>query len=141
MDEYRKSQHRLIVFSLLAVFILFLGYTILWEYKYFDEYGNFKRTTATVIEHYEEDGFIFDKFSYLVDDTKEVIKITPFQSKYDIGEKFTVYYDENHEIEVIYKVDSKRWFLPIITAVFGWASLELLCIYISTYGNKNKARN
>ena len=140
MDEIRKSQHKLIVFSLLTIFILFLGYTIIWEYQYFSKYGNFIRSKATVIEHYEEDGKIYDKYSYLVDGNKEVNKVSSFESKYDIGDRFYVYYDKNHEVEVIYKVDKKRWILPILTAIFGWASIELLGIYISTYGRKNKVR-
>jgi len=138
INEYKKSQHRLIVVACFLVFALFLVYTIIWEIDYLSKYGHFKRATATVVRHYEdeEDGKIYDVYYFETDNKEYVEKITPFESKYDISDTFSVFYDKNTEIEVIYKRNIKFYLLPIITIVFGLASGGLLALYIITYKKK-----
>lgn len=138
-NELKKSQHRLIVISCIMVFLLFLVVTIVWEINYFSKYDNFKRVECKVIEHYEENGKIYDKFVFQADNQEYVEKITPFESKYEIGEKFHVYYDTETVVEVIYKRDSKVVLLPLVTGIFGLATGGVLTLYIITY-KKNKVR-
>lgn len=136
-NEIRKSQHRLMMIACILVFVLFFGYTVIWEIDYYSKYGNFKRVKCTVVDHYEENGKVYDVYYFETDKKEYVEKITPFESKYDIDDTFHVYYDENTEIEVIYKRDSRTVLLPVITTIFGLATGGVVTIYILTY-KKNK---
>ena len=137
--DMKKSQHKLIVISCIAVFVLFLVYTIFWEVDYFSKYGNFKWVKCEVVEHFEEDGKMYDVYVFETDKKEFVKKTTPFESKYDIGETFHVYYDKNSPSEVIYKTNIKKVLLPVITTAFGIATTGIVILYFNTY-KKYKVR-
>lgn len=137
--ELKKKQHRLYVICCVLVFMLFLGYTIIWEIDYHKKYGHFKRVRCEVVEHVEEDGETYDVFTFQTDKQVWVKKTTPFKSKYDIGDKFYAYYDTETEIEMIYNIDDRKIILPIITGMFGLATCGVIALYLITY-RKNKVK-
>lgn len=126
--ELRLNQLRLIVIVSTLIFAFMLIYTIYWTIDYNKEYGFFEKKEAVVIEHQEIDDKTYDLLSYIVDDNEFRIT-TEYESKNDIGDKVTIYYDENYPLGVVYSLDSRRFVLPILSSIFGVANISLIVLY------------
>lgn len=137
--EIRKSQHKLILCLILFVFLVMLGYTIIWEIDYYKRYGFFTKTTANVIEHETIEGNEYDVIEYTVNGV-EFHKTTEYLSKNEVGDKIIIYYDETNPIGVIYSIDIKTWLLPVLTSVFGVAIILLIILYINYYKKQDTAQ-
>lgn len=130
--EIRKSQHRLILCMVFVVFIVMLGYTIIWEIDYHNRYGYFVKTTANIIDYEIIEGNTYDVIEYTVNNV-EYQKTTEYLSKNKVGDNILIYYDKNNPIGVIYSIDIKTWLLPTITSVFGVVTILLTILYINYY--------
>ena len=127
--ELRLNQLRLIVIVMSLIFAFMLVYTCYFIIDYKDKYGFFEKATAEIIEHQEIDGKEFDLLSYKVDGIEFRIT-TEYESKNDIGEKITIYYDTNNPLGVVYSLDSRRILLPLLTSIFAAANIALVVMYI-----------
>ena len=130
--EIRKSQHKLILCLVFFVFIVMLGYTIIWEIDYHNRYGYFVKTTANIIDYEIIEGNTYDVIEYTINNV-EYQKTTEYLSKNKVGDRITIYYDKNNPIGVIYSIDIKTWLLPTITSVFGVVTISLTILYINYY--------
>ena len=126
--ELRLNQLRLIVIVATIIFAFMLVYTIYWLTDYKKEYGFFQKGEAVVVEHQEIDGKTYDLLSYEVNDNEFRIT-TEYESKNDIGDTVTIYYDEGYPLGVVYSLDSRRIVLPILSAVFGVVNVSLVAVY------------
>lgn len=141
--ELRLNQLRLIVIVMSLIFAFMLVYTCYFIIDYKDKYGFFEKATAEVIEHQEINGKEYDLLSYKVDGNEFRIT-TEYESKNNIGEKITIYYDTNNPLGVVYSLDSRRVLLPILTSVFAVANIALIVMYILIRKGiigKNKVNN
>ncbi len=118
----------MIVILMLLVFVFMLVYTIYFVVDYNKEYGFFESATATVIDHQEIEGKTYDLLSYNVDGNEFRIT-TEYESKNDIGDTITIYYDQDYPLGVIYELDSRRIWLPVITSIFGVGTAALVVVY------------
>lgn len=138
--ELRLNQLRLIVIVMTLIFAFMLVYTIYFLIDYNDKYSFFEKATAEVIEHQEIDGKEYDLLSYKVDGNEFRIT-TEYESKNAIGDTITIYYDTNNPLGVVYSLDSRRIWLPILTGIFAIANVGLCAMYIlirkGVLGNKN----
>lgn len=142
IEDLKKSQYRLIIYLSILVFCVLLIYTIIWEVNYNNKYGYFIKTEAIVIE-YEYDGNLkYDVLEYFDKNNVLCRKTTTYQSKNEIGDKITIYYDENNSSSgVIYSIDSKTYLLPIITILFGLTSIGIIVMYFVLFKSKLKKGN
>lgn len=126
--ELRLNQLRLIVIVSTLIFAFMLVYTIYWIIDYNREYGFFDKKEAVVIEHQEIDGKTYDLLSYIVDNNEFRIT-TEYESKNNVGDKVTIYYDENYPLGVVYSLDNRRIVLPVLSSIFGVANVSLIVLY------------
>lgn len=126
--ELRLNQLKLIVIVATIIFAFMLVYTIYWLTDYKKEYGFFQKGEAVVIEHQEIDGKTYDLLSYVVNDNEFRIT-TEYESKNDIGDMVTIFYDENYPLGVVYSLDSRRIVLPILSTVFAVTNVALVVVY------------
>jgi len=125
----RVQQLRLVVFVMIGLFLVMLAYTIYWFVDYNDKYGYFDKTTAVVVENKEIDEKKYSVLKY--DVGKHEYRITTeYPTDFEIGENVKIYYDRNNPIGFVFKLDSRRIILPIITGVFGACCIGLLSVYI-----------
>ncbi len=127
--ELRLNQLRLIVIVMTLIFAFMMVYTIYFLVDYKDKYGFFKKATAEVVEHQELNGKEYDLISYFVDGNEFRIT-TEYETKNDIGDTITIYYDINNPLGIVYSLDSRRIWLPILTTVFASANIGLCVMYI-----------
>ncbi len=127
--ELRLNQLRLIVIVMTLIFAFMMVYTIYFLVDYKDKYGFFKKATAEVVEHQELNGKEYDLISYFVDGNEFRIT-TEYETKNDIGDTITIYYDINNPLGIVYSLDSRRIWLPILTTVFAGANIGLCVMYI-----------
>lgn len=127
--ELRLNQLKLIVLVVTLIFAFMLIYTIYWLVDYNKQYGFFEKTTAVVVEHQEIDGKKYDLLSFDVDGNEYRVT-TKYESKNDIGDRVKIFYDKNYPVGVIYSLDSRRVWLPILSSIFGMANVGLIVVYI-----------
>ena len=117
---------------MLVLFVVMLTYTIIWCFDYEKRYGFFVKTEAVVVEHSTDAGKLYDVLEYTVDGVV-LLNTTSYLSRNNIGDKVTIYYDENNPSGFVTKLDGRRVALPIITSVYGVASMILTIMYYSVY--------
>ncbi len=127
----RKSQNQLIVGMFGLLFVVMLVFTTLWVTKYNRDIADFARAEATIVDHAVDD-YVYDIIEFEV---KNVIyrKTTPYISRNSVNDKIVVYYDTKNPTTVIYGLDARRIWLPIITVVFGMAFVGLIVLHFVTY--------
>lgn len=134
--ELRLGQLRLVLIVMTVVFVAILSYTIAWQCNYNEKYGFFKKCQAKVVEQVRDDeGELRDVLLYFDDDGVEYRLTADYDSNKQVGDKITIYYDENNPFGVIYSLDGKRIWLPVLTSLFGVGCGVLCVIYILSYKN------
>ena len=127
--ELRLGQLRLIVIVMTLIFLFMAVYTTYFMIDYNEKYDFFEKTTAEVIEHQVIDGEEYDLLSYKVNGNEFRIT-TEYASKNDIGDTITIYYDINNPLGIVYSLDSRRIWLPVLTSIFASANIALVVVYI-----------
>lgn len=128
-QELRAGQLRIIIVIMVVLLVALLSYTIIWSTNYNKTYGFFKKTIAEVVEQSESDGVVKDVLLYEVDGVE--YRLTgDYNSKNEIGDKVKIYYDKNNPLGVVYKLDSNRVLLPVLTSLFGVGCIILMVVYI-----------
>ena len=127
--ELRLGQLRLIVIVMTLIFLFMAVYTTYFIIDYNEKYDFFEKTTAEVIEHQVIDGVEYDLLSYKVNGNEFRIT-TEYASKNDIGDTITIYYDINNPLGIVYSLDSRRIWLPVLTSIFASANIALVVVYI-----------
>lgn len=139
-QELRLGQLRMLVIVMVILFAVLLGYTIYWSIDYNRQYGFFEKTTAEVVSQEVVDGKKRDTIKYYVDGV-EYRLVADYSGNKQIGDRLTIFYDKSNPLGVVYKLDSKRIVLPILTGVFGAGCVALVILYILLYtGYKNRKR-
>ena len=134
--ELRKQQFRLVLIILAVLFVLFFSFTLYFCINYYKSYNFFNKTQAEVVDHEVIDGIEYDVLEYVVDGNE--FRITSdYESKNHIEDIVTIYYAQDNPVGVIYELDSRRISLPIITLLFGLATIGLFVLYFINY-NSNK---
>ncbi len=141
--ELRLNQLKLIVIVMTLIFAFMLVYTVYFLIDYRDKYGFFEKITAEIIEHQEIDGKEYDLLSYKIDGNEFRIT-TEYESKNEVGDTITIYYDTNNPLGVVYALDSRRIWMPVLTTIFALTNVGLIVIYIlikrGIVGNKNSQK-
>ena len=130
--ELKKRQYLMYIVIMLVLFVVMLTYTIIWCFDYEKRYGFFVKTEAVVVEHSTDAGKLYDVLEYTVDGVV-LLNTTSYLSRNNIGDKVTIYYDENNPSGFVTKLDGRRVALPIITSVYGVVSMILTIMYYSVY--------
>ena len=130
--ELKKRQYLMYIVIILVLFVVMLTYTIIWCFDYEKRYGFFVKTEAVVVEHSTDAGKLYDVLEYTVDGVV-LLNTTSYLSRNNIGDKVTIYYDENNPSGFVTKLDGRRIALPIITTIYGIASMVLTIMYYSAY--------
>ncbi len=130
--ELKKKQYLMYIIIMLVLFVVMLTYTIIWCFDYEKRYGFFVKTEAVVVGHSTDAGKLYDVLEYTVDDVV-LLNTTSYLSRNNVGDKVTIYYDENNPSGFVTKLDGRRVALPIITSVYGIASMVLTIMYYSAY--------
>lgn len=138
--KLRLDQLRLLVIIFLIIFAFMLVYTIYWLIDYNKHYSFFVKTKADIVEHKEINDKTYDVISFSVDGNEFRI-VSDYESKNEIGDEITIYYDENNPLGIVYSLDSRRFVLPILTIIFGIASSSLAVVYILINRSMNKDLN
>ena len=140
-NDLKNRQRLILLICSIVVFLVVAIYTIIWEINYYSKYGYFTKATAVVVDYVEIEGKTYDVFEYEV--KKDVFSRThsDWESKYDIGDEFTIYFDENNPIGIIYNRDAKRIILPIISGVMLLVNIGLLVLYIDKIKNSTMQTN
>lgn len=136
-DKYKKKYYGIYLILLTALVLSMIIYSIVWLVDYNRNYGFFVRTKAEVVgtEIPENSGRIVKELEYFADGAIYRIAIED-QDKYDIGDKFSVFYDENNPIGIIYNRDVRYYLLPIATILLLIIDIGFAVIYFSTYYRK-----
>lgn len=140
MDEFqlRKGQFKLILMILICVSLAMILLTIIWEVNYHANYGFFHKVKAEVIEQQIGDnGEVYDILRYKADGVEYKIKADKV-SEHDVGDKYSVFYDENNPICIIYSINYKTYTLPIIAMLFTIITLLLGLYYSYRFCNYKK---
>lgn len=130
--EIRKKQYRLYIIILAFLCVVICAYTIVWEVSYYHKYGFFKETEAVVIDHEIDGNLTYDVLSYTVDNV-EFQKTTAYLSKNEVGDTIKIFYDSTNPIGVIYKLDSTRILLPIISVLLLLVLTGFTILYCITF--------
>lgn len=140
--ELRLGQLRLIVIIMIAIFVAILSYTIWWSCDYNEKYGFFKKCTAEVVKRTEDDEGTVQNILMYYDENGVEYRLTVDNADYDICDKVTIYYDRNNPLGIVYRLDSKRIWLPILTALFGLGCITLTIVFVMLQSNVyNKKHN
>lgn len=126
--ELRLNQLKLIVIVMTLIFLFMLVYTIYFLIDYKNKYNFFEKTSAEVIEHQKIDGKEYDLLSYKVNGNEFRIT-TEYESKNKLGDTIIIYYDKNNPLGVVYSLDARRIWLPILVTIFGVGNLGLVILY------------
>jgi len=135
-NDIRKGQFKLLLFLLSAIFLIMLVITIIFEINYYNKYGFFKRTTAEVTAHEEIDGVLHDVLEYDAFGVTYIITAER-ESQNNVGDKFTIYFDENNPIGIIYSLDYRRVMLPTITLIVQFIDVVLILYYARRFDKLN----
>lgn len=138
IKELKKKQYLMYIVIMLVLFVVMLTYTVVWCFDYNKRYGFFVKTEAVVVEHVTESGKLYDVLEYDVDGVVLLNK-TSYISQNNIGDKITIYYDENNPSGFVTKLDGRRIALPIITSIYGVASMVLTIMFYTSFYMENGA--
>ena len=142
IKKLRKKQMQLVLGVLIALVALFISFTIYWEIDYSKKYGYFVKTTATVVDHVVVNNIEYDVLEYEAEGIT-YNHTSSYKSKNHIEDRISIYYDENNPSGVIYKLDSKRILLPLISGLFLIATIGFYIFYYFVFvrSEKNKLKN
>lgn len=140
LHELKKRQYRLYLFILLTLLVVMMAYTVFWFINFNNTYGTFEKTLAKGVELYDLDDEVYDYALEYYDSVNNVTiqnTSTDLASEKNVGKEFAIYYDTENPSAVVENLDTGRILLPIITSVFGVASVLLTIIYIRTFYPKH----
>lgn len=134
--DLRIKQLRLVVWVMIALFVVMTIYTVYFVVQFNERFGDFIEIEATVVDHEQIGEVTCDKLHYVIDGNEYYVT-SDIVSENEIGDDITIYCDKDNVISFIYNLDGRRIALPIITACFGVVCIGLFITYI-LINNANK---
>lgn len=136
--DLRINQLKLIIFVMLAIFIVMLVYTVSWVKDYRDKVSNLVETEAEIVEHKNVNGQDRDVLYYVVDGVEYQIT-SDLKSTNDVGDIITIFYDADNPMSFMYD-DNRIVILPIISACFGVINVALIVVYLVIYSSRKQEK-